>query len=98
MKANRYKLLKFRGADDFFLVSNSSLSILNMLKDGSEYSYEDLSADADMPKDSLYVFCQRLEKAGVLERLKEVTGNPKRTRTTIRLTRKFKELPLNVVR
>lgn len=98
MDAKRYKLVQFKGRKEFFLISNSSLAILNLLKTGSEYSYEELSEDAGMPKDSLYVFCQRLENAQVLERKKEVSGMPKRTRTVIRLLKPFKECTLQVIR
>lgn len=98
MNTNRYKLVQFKGIKAYFLVSKSSLSILEKLGSGAHYSYEELSEEIDMPKDSLYVFCQRLEQAGVLSREKLSAGTPKRIRTVIKLLKPFKELDLRVIR
>ena len=98
MDDTRYKLVQFKGIKDFFLVSKSSMTILDKLKDGSTFSYEELSETSGLPKDSLYVFCQRLEQAGVLKRDKLVSGNPKRTRTEIKLLKPFKMCGLKVIR
>lgn len=98
MDAKRYNLVQFKGSKEFLLVSQSTLSILNLLKTGGEYSYDELASEADMPKDSLYVFCQRLENANILERKKKVSGTPKRTRTVISLLKPFREYELQVIR
>jgi len=63
------------------------MRIMKALVPGSEFSYSELSAKADCPVDSLYVFCQRLEKAKLLIRKKSLAeGKGKKVRLTTTIT------------
>lgn len=86
LNAKRYQVV--RCANTTFLVSSSSFKILSCLREGNEYSYSELSAKTDIPCNSLYVFCERLQKAKLIRRVKRTEGTPRRTRTTIVLQSK----------
>lgn len=95
-EAKRYKIIKARNKT--FLVSNVSLSILRSLKKHGDAQYEELSGLSGVPVNSLYVFCQRLESAGLIRRVKMLEGKPKRVRTFIRLQHPFEFVKPIIVR
>ena len=69
-----------------FMVSRTSLTLLQTLGPGSIWSYQELSETTGIPLNSLYVFCSRLEKVGLIRRAFVGSGDPKRTRTEISLS------------
>lgn len=79
------------------MVSRSSLTILQTIGPNSIWSYQELSETTGMPESSLYVFCARLEKVGLLIRKFVSKGDPKRDRTEISLSPdcflKYREYP-----
>ena len=85
-----------------FLLSKTSAAILRALARGSEFSYDELHARVDCERDSLYVFCQRLEKAKLLKRTKRLTlsknGNLRICTTIVRVGVSLKFPKLMVIR
>lgn len=80
--ARRYWLVSTNDGADF-LIGAASVAILKALKSGSQFSYKELSEKVGIPINSLYVFCERLEKARIIKRKKETGGFPVRVRTII---------------
>ena len=86
-----------------FLVSPTSRDILKALAKGGHFSYPELSEEAGVPLNSLYVFCERLESAQLLKRTRVTKAGPKgeplRVRTEIRRAGKPLSFPaLKVIR
>ncbi len=85
-----------------FLLSKTSAAILHALARGSEFSYDELHAKVGCERDSLYVFCQRLEKAKLLKRNKQLrlskNGNWRICTTITRVGAPLKFPKLMVIR
>ena len=79
--SSRYNLVQ--QGSSYFLLSNTSLTILQTLGVDSGWSYDELSETTGIPVNSLYVFCQRLEEAGLIKRISTLGGKPARVRTYI---------------
>ena len=95
-KSNRYLVVKSK--KKFFLLSNTSTKIILALCKGSTYTYQELSDETGAPTNSLYVFCQRLENAGLIKREKRFCGDIDRVRTFIKLSKKIKLIDLSIVK
>ena len=97
-EAKRYKLIESNGK--MILVSPTSLAILNHLKGheaGLEYEHFE-KLKPRIPVNSLYVFMERLEKAGLIKRSKRSEGTPKRIRTFITASAPFVEHKMTVIK
>ena len=66
--AERYRLVE--AGKNRILVSLTSCAILKALNLGDQFEYPELSKKTGVPLTTLYVFCQRLEKAKLLRRKK----------------------------
>lgn len=92
-----YQLIKV--GERYLLVSNSSFSILQFLAKHPEAYYDEIQEDTGIPQSSLYVFCQRLEEAGLIRREKKlIVRNNSRVNTLITLVEQPKFLPLDICR
>lgn len=94
MSSKRYALFLHRGAH--LLLPKTCATIISAVQNGNN-TYEQLRKATRLPTDSLYVFCQRLEDAGLLSRTRKVSGEVKRTSTEIKVMRGVRELNLSVV-
>lgn len=98
----RYKLIRstaHSGSKKHLILSPTSFKILQALKKaGCSVSYTDLIRATKIPIDSLYVFCQRLERVGMIERVKKQSGTPRRIKTEVTLKRDFEILDMKMVR
>ena len=95
MNSRRYVLA--HGKSGYILLSNSSADIFEHMLKHKEAYYSDIEKALDIPKDSQYVFVQRLEKAGLLKR-ESVMHNSRKTTVVKLLDRTVKKLPLDVIR
>jgi len=92
------KFTLIQRGDSNIIVTGVSLEILLALKTGSQFTYDELHEHTGIPVCSLYVFCQRLEQAKFIKRVKRMSGSPRRERTYVKLTSKNLEfLPVTIV-
>jgi DNA-binding Lrp family transcriptional regulator len=96
MTIKRYILAEFK--KKFYIISNSSMRIVNVLRKNNNLSYNDLTKNSSVPIASLYVFCKRLEDAGIISRKKVFNSMINRTYTQVHLDVKVKFHELNIVR
>ena len=81
--AKYYSLMQV--GEEFVLLSNSSAAIMEFLSKSHEAYYSDIESKTDIPTSSLYVFIERLEKAGYVKRTRKMNDKTKRIMTTIEL-------------
>lgn len=97
MSANKY-VLAVQGLR-CFLISPTSAAILKAVNEGSALGYTELHELTGSPKQSLYVFCQRLEAAKLIKRSKASPSDGKAFRTSIKRAGARIEFPaLRIVR
>ncbi len=93
-EARRYVLIRAKGK--FHLLSQASFSIIEFLgQHGGEAYYADLADGCELSHDILYVMCQRLEAAKIIERRRD---RRHRIMTVVKLVAKYRKLSLNVLR
>jgi DNA-binding Lrp family transcriptional regulator len=80
------------------MLSSTALRIVRALAKGSIFTYEELAAKVGCPVNTLYVFCERLEKAKLIRRVKSLRGEPRRVRTYIEGAGAVEELKLKVIK
>jgi DNA-binding Lrp family transcriptional regulator len=79
-------------------MSSTALRIVRALQRGSIFTYEELAAKVDCPVSTLYVFCERIEKAKLIKRVRRIRGSPRRVRTFIEQASPIEELKLKVIK
>lgn len=83
LDAKRYFLMQV--GEKFALLSPSSAAIMKFLSTSHEAYYSDIESKTGLPINSLYVFIERLEKAGYVKRTREMNDKTKRIMTTTKL-------------
>jgi len=81
------------------LLCNSSVRIVDILQASAKaLSYSELSKESGVALYSLYVYCQRLEQHGLVQRKKVLSGTPLRLRTEVVLVADIKLFDLVLVK
>lgn len=96
MKSLRYNL--YRVGNQHLLLSQTTSKILDALGQVGQISYTDLQYKTKIPKNSLYVFAQRLQENKIIRRKKIVRGNPRRVHVVLVLNQSVRRIPLKVIK
>lgn len=94
MRTSEYTLLVANG--EHMLLSPVCLKILQTVEKHSS-TYADIAEQTGIPQQSLYVFCQRLETAGLLKREAFKCEIAKRIKTRLSAALDFKILKVQVL-